>query len=385
MPSIDLSEIAVIDHHCHPLLHQWATLNLQAFRACFTEGRQPVAAHVPSLVYYQWALHEMRRVLDLGPDADEEMVLAVRAERGEEYLTTLMSEARLTGMLVDDGYPASSAAFSVAAMGAVCGCSAWRVLRLETLLQMLLLYAESLDDLRAAFDVELSDLRARGVVGLKSIIAYRGGLDVRPPAMEEVRAAFTWARGVIAREGQIRLAGLEARALLHYFLYRALEHAARQSLPFQFHTGFGDTDVDLLTSNPLLLRPLIQASLDQAAYRGASIVLLHASYPYTREAAYLAAVYPHVYADVSLVNPFLAGMMPTIWRELLALAPASKILYGSDGSVIPEHTWLGALLGRRSLGDVLGELVDAGALSASEAWESAETILNGAARVLYGL
>ena len=180
MSAVDLSAIQALDGHCHPLMHQWAMLDLPAFRACFTEGRQPVASHVPSLVYYRWALGEMRRVLDLLPDADEETVLAARAGRGEDYLATLMSEARLAGMLVDDGYPASSAAFSVAAMGEVCGCPAWRVLRLETLLQMLLLYAETLDDLRAAFDVELTDLRARGVVGLKSIIAYRGGLDVRP-------------------------------------------------------------------------------------------------------------------------------------------------------------------------------------------------------------
>ncbi|HEY7356665.1 MAG TPA: amidohydrolase family protein [Ktedonobacterales bacterium] len=385
MPQLDLAEIPVLDQHCHPFMRQWFYTDIPSFRACFTEGRRVVERYVPSLVYYRWALGEMRRALNLAPDADEETILAARAAQADDYLAATIGEARLAGLLIDDGYPPSEDALSVAQMSAACGCPAWRVLRLETLLESLLLRAASLDDLLAAFDAELANARARGVVAFKSIIAYRGGLAVRVPELEAVRMAFTAARAVIAREGRVRLAGPSMQALLHHFLYRALAQAAAQHLPIQFHTGFGDTDQDLLTSNPALLRPLMQASQDEPAYRGASIVLLHASYPYSREAAYLASVYPHVFVDVSLANPFLAGMVPTVWRELLALAPAAKILYGSDSSVIPEHIWLGALLGRRALGTVLGELIDAEMLSGSEALDAAETMLNGVARVLYSL
>ncbi len=385
MPQVDLAEIPVLDQHCHPCTRQWFRTNVPSFRACFTEGRLPVASFVPSLVYYRWAQREMRRVLGLAPDADEETILAARAAQADEYLATMMGETLLEGLLLDDGYPPTGDALTVPQMGEVCGCPSWRILRLETLQESLLLRAESLDALLDAFDAELNDLRARGVVALKSIIAYRGGLAVLEPPLEEVQMAFTAARAVIAREGRVRLAGPDARALLHHCIYRALEHAAQQELAIQFHTGFGDTDQDVLTSNPALLRPLIQASQDTPTYRGARIVLLHASYPYTREASYLASVYPHVFVDVSLANPFLPGMMPTIWRELLALAPAAKILYGSDSSVIPEHIWLGALLGRRTLGAALGELVDASLLSTSEALDAAEAILNGVAHVLYGV
>ncbi|HLW01745.1 MAG TPA: amidohydrolase family protein [Ktedonobacterales bacterium] len=385
MPQVDLSEITVLDQHCHPFTRQWFRTNVPSFRACFTEGRLPVESFVPSLVYYRWAQREMRRALNLAPDADEETILAARTARADDYLATMMGETLLEGLLLDDGYPPTGEALNVAQMGEACGCPSWRILRLETLLESLLLRSASLDDVLAAFTVELGDLRARGVVALKSIIAYRGGLAVLEPSLEEAREAFTTARAMIAREGRVRLAGPEARALLHYFIYRALEQAAKQELAIQFHTGFGDTDQDLLTSNPALLRPLIQSSQDNSLYRGARIVLLHASYPYTREAAYLASVYPHVFVDVSLANPFLAGMVPSIWRELLAMAPATKILYGSDSSVIPEHIWLGALLGRRSLGTALGELIDAGLLSTSEALDAAETILNGVAHVLYGV
>jgi predicted TIM-barrel fold metal-dependent hydrolase len=60
------------------------------------------------------------------------------------------------------------------------------------------------------------------------------------------------------------------------------------------------------------------------------------AYPYFREAAYLAAVWPHVYVDLSLAIPFLGpGVVPPL-VETLALAPATKLLYGSDVGGLPE-------------------------------------------------
>ena len=53
----------------------------------------------------------------------------------------------------------------------------------------------------------------------------------------------------------------------------------------QFHTGFGDPDLDLRLANPLHLRPLFESE----ALRGLRIVCLHC-YPYVREAGYLASV-----------------------------------------------------------------------------------------------
>ena len=98
--------------------------------------------------------------------------------------------------------------------------------------------------------------RAAGYVGLKSIIAYRTGLAVGTPrradAAPRVRPLRAEAR---ARDGRIRLA---AKPLTDYLLLLALDAAARQALPLQLHTGFGDSDLDLLEANPLLLRPLLE-------------------------------------------------------------------------------------------------------------------------------
>ena len=72
-------------------------------------------------------------------------------------------------------------------------------------------------------------------------------------------------------------------------------------------------------------------------------------------------------------------------RQLLGLAPTSKVLYSSDASAIPELFWLAARWGRRALGVVLDELMGLGALAPTEAMGVARHILGGNAANLYGV
>ena len=125
--------------------------------------------------------------------------------------------------------------------------------------------------------------------------------------------------------------------------------------------------------------------LESAAYRHVPLVLLHASYPYVRELGYLAAMYPNVYADVGLAIPHVAADIPAVFRQMLSLTPASKIVYSSDASQIPELYWLAARWGRWGLGVVLDELAALGALRNDEALGTARLILGGNAARLYGV
>ncbi|XP_028075535.1 protein fluG-like [Camellia sinensis] len=64
----------------------------------------------------------------------------------------------------------------------------------------------------------------------------------------------------------------------------------------QIHTGFGDKDLDLRLSNPLHLRTL----LEDKRFSKCRLVLLHASYPFSKEASYLASVYSQVLLGFSV-------------------------------------------------------------------------------------
>jgi predicted TIM-barrel fold metal-dependent hydrolase len=137
-----------------------------------------------------------------------------------------------------------------------------------------------------------------------------------------------------------------------------------------------------LLGNPLLLRAVLQ----QPEYRGMPVVLLHECYPYTREGGYLAAVYENAYLDLSYAIPLLGfGEMLSFTRAALGVAPVSKLMYSSDGIGVPELLWMGALDGRRVIGQALGELVESGELTLPEAEAAGEDVLRGNAVRLYGL
>ena len=71
----------------------------------------------------------------------------------------------------------------------------------------------------------------------------------------------------------------------------AVQISGEYGKPIQFHTGLGDNDIRLIKANPAYMQNLIEA------YPKAKIILLHSSYPYTREAGYLTTVYDNVYLD----------------------------------------------------------------------------------------
>ena len=104
-----------------------------------------------------------------------------------------------------------------------------------------------------------------------------------------------------------------------------------------------------------------------------------------REAAFLSSLYADVYVDISLVVPLLRPLVPHLLQELLVLAPATKILYGSDGHSQPEMCWLGARCARWAMGVVLGQLLRRGALEEPEVQEIAERICFRNALELYRL
>jgi hypothetical protein len=361
---LDLSAIPLIDGHCHSIIANFRESSVENFLRIFTEAADDrlIAHHLPHSLTYRWALRDIAAFLGCAPAPTS--VLEARRQR-PDYLTALCRAAGLRGLLVDGGYPAETLGYGELQVG--FGCRIAEVLRIETLEEELLVTAPDFQRFEAHFREALGAAKQRGAVALKSIVAYRSGLAVQAVSAAEARQAFQHLKIIVDRQGRLRLT---AKPLLDYCVGVALEEAQRLQLAVQFHTGFGDHDIDILTANPALLRPILANS----RYAGVPIVLLHMGYPYVRESAFLASLYPDVYVDVSLAVPLLRPVLPHLLRELLALAPTTKILYGSDGHSQPEMFWLGAQYGRWALGKTLGGWISDGSVEEGEALEIAQRI-----------
>lgn len=369
---MNLWDIPAIDQHAHNLLNPdaWASL---PFTAVFTESRDPVIVrrHAPHTLFFRRSLRDIAALLSCEPN--EEAIASRRRELGLEALAARCLQAsNLAAVFLDDGFmPEAILPWQ------------WhrqylpvrRILRLEH-------QAEKLIETETTFDSFLDKFRqqidhpANEVVALKSIAAYRSSLAISPVSWKQARTCFNNYKAHPSNDGL----GLSAKPLIDFLVTEALTSACRSRLPLQFHTGFGDPDLDLRHSNPLELRYL----LENPAWRQVPIVLLHAGYPFVREAGYLAAMYPQVYVDFGLTLPYasIAGMRAVL-RRLLELAPVTKLLFSSDAHLTPELFYLGAKWGREVLAHVLETAVGEGDLDAGEADFAARRILHDTARELY--
>jgi hypothetical protein len=374
---LDLSDIPIVDHHCHSLLRQQPPDD-GAFRNHLTETYIPEMArdHVQHSLVYHWAIRELASFL--GCDPVPEAVHNARRERGVARLAwDVVERGNFRSWLIDTGYGADTT-FSLDELRAMVPCEIREIVRLEPLIERLIVESADFDGFLAAYRETLSDLRGSGYVGMKSVIAYRSGLQIESVDRATAAAAFGPVHEAARRDGMLRI---ESKPLLDFLIVAAVEESARQDVPIQFHTGLGDPDLDLTEVDPAALRLIFSDT-----YRAAPIVLLHSGYPYARSMAYLAAMFPNVYADFGEVQLFVAGGdLTAVARELLGLAPASKILFSTDASLIPELYWLGAQAGRRTLGRVFDEHIADGLIDERTALEMAEMILWRNAERIYRL
>lgn len=373
--TIDFSTIPIMDHHAHSLLRQLPAEPGDWLRF-FTESGDPhiISHHVPHTLFFQFAVKALAGLL--GCEPKPEAVLAERDKLGQQgWAERLIQDANITCMLMDYGFQ-SEESYPHDELTKLLPCRIEPILRLEALAQELILRYDTSGQVLDAFIAEVEGAKKAGYVALKSIIAYRTGLNIRKWPRSDVKAAFGRIKELARHEGRIRLA---AQPLNDTLVIHALDIAERQRLPFQFHTGFGDADVDLHLANPLNFRPLLQSG----KYAHVPWVLLHQGYPYVREAGYLASIYVNVYTDLSLAIPFAVSETDTLLTQLLGLAPTSKLLFASDGFSVPELFWLGAKVGRAGLERVLGLQVDNGVLSVGEAYKTAEQILFRNSESLY--
>jgi predicted TIM-barrel fold metal-dependent hydrolase len=376
---LDLNGIPVVDNHCHPMLLQQNMDALQ-FRSYFSEATHASFAlkHVPNSVYYLWLLRQLANIYGTGR-AEDAIIAARNSQDSESLLRSLIQAANIDTLILDVGHPSPNACYTPEQTSSIGQCRTAKMLRLELLMQSLIVEYADFDEMVERFSAEVKYSRKNGYCTLKSIVAYRTGLRIAEWTKDDAVRAFGEARAEAVEKGQLRIAH---KPLLDYLLHVAFAIAAERGLPIQFHTGYGDGDLDMRLANPLHLRDV----LERPDYQTMQIILLHESYPYCQSGAYLAAIYPHVYFDLSYTIPFIDKLeMLAFTRQALSIAPASKLLYSSDGIYVPEMHWAGAIRGRKILAQVLQEMISADELDEQQAYRLAQQILHDTAYSVYGL
>lgn len=367
-----LASVRLLDHHAHTILQGF--LSAERFVKILSESNRPQAAHRAGLetqlgvAVRRWCAP----FLGLPAGVPAEAYLSLRPTLSNTDVgSRLLPAAGLAGLLVDTGYPVDGAV-GLDELARLATAPVRPILRLERLAERVIQEVGPAA-FPAAFEAALATEGGQAVA-VKSIAAYRTGLDIdpHPPGRAEViAAAEAWLRAVEWGSG-LRL----VEPVIERFL---LWSAVELGKPLQIHTGFGDPDLDLHRANPLLLTGFLRLT------EGRSWVVLLHTYPFHREAAYLAHVFPHVAFDVGLAVNHSGVGSGTILAETLEIAPWSKVLFSSDAWGVPELHLLGSWLVRRGLARIVGRWVADGDWHFSDARRFIELFAIGNAREIYGL
>ncbi|KAK4583073.1 hypothetical protein RGQ29_026022 [Quercus rubra] len=360
-----IEEVELVDGHAHNIVALDSTF---PFIRAFSEAEGDALSYAPHSLSFK---RNLRHIAELyGSELSLQGVEEYRRLSGLQSISSIcFGAARISAILVDDGieFDKKHDIEWHKSFAPVVG----RILRIEHLAEKILDQelpnggAWTLDTFTKTYLEKLKSV-ANQIFGLKSIAAYRSGLEINTNVTRKD-----------AEEGlsEILSAGKPTRIMnksfIDYVFTRSLEVALCFDLPVQIHTGFGDKDLDMRLSNPLHLRTL----LEDKRFSKCRIVLLHASYPFSKEASYLASVYSQVYLDFGLAVPKLSvhGMISSV-KELLELAPIKKVMFSTDGYAFPETFYLGAKQAREVVFSVLRDACVDGDLSIAEAIEASKDI-----------
>jgi predicted TIM-barrel fold metal-dependent hydrolase len=368
-----IAGLPLVDHHVHSVMR--GRLSVETLLGMLTESDRPDAAAAAGMdsqlgiAVRRWTAP----LLDLEAGLPPEAWLSARSRWDNlDAARRLLPTAGAATVLVDSGFRGDELV-GLADLASIAATEVREVVRIESVAERV---AGERPD-AAAYARRFRDAlhtAARDAVGFKTIVAYRYGLDFDPdpPTAAEVSEhAGVWL-GEIDSGGPLRLTD---PVILRFAIWEAVALGK----PLQVHSGYGDTDLDLHRSDPLLLTSFLRRTVGRC-----SVMLLH-NYPFHRSAGYLAQVFPHVFLDVGLALHHAGASSDRIVAESLELAPFTKVLFSSDGWGLPELHWLGSWLFRRGMARVIGSWVADGDWSLDDARRVIELIGRENAQRAYGL
>ncbi len=390
---IDLSAIPIVDAHCHSYLETPTTLTGDEFARHASMAVQPsflqsngsetqirrsherlyeIYREQP---YFKYLISMLAKFFNCPPNltAVAENRNA-RARDFDTYVRQLFEGMHISGLVMDGGYPPLSQNDLKRFPAKVVS-----VFRLETFISELLERHDDFNEFCAAYESGIREaIKSKRHVGLKTIIAYRTGLRIRRVPSDVAKNEFLQAKNGTAERAWF---GPKVKSLRDFLIIRALELSVELDIPMQFHTGVGDYDIVMDQCDPALLYDLLK----DEKLRHATVVFVHSGFPNNQNAAWIVSLLPNVFLDFSLTIPYLNLVGSERLKEILQIAPTSKIMYGSDGFNLPELYWLGAKVGKNVLSKCLSQLCEDGLFSDESARQMATKILFENANKLYGL
>ncbi|MCP4178500.1 MAG: amidohydrolase family protein [bacterium] len=361
---MDLNDIPIIDHHAHPILKPEAFTNLNDFLFWFTESnvKEVYSNQISSSIFFKQAMRWISEDL-LSCNNDINDIFSSRKDKDYDiYINQIFKKCNITSLMCDFGFPKLKT-YNLNELENLTSIPIKNIVRIETLAEQIILNCNTLEEFTDSFKEGLLNNINTQCIAFKSIIAYRSGIDLNNYDKKTVAAEFQR----IKSEGSSDVR-LKSKPFNEYILEIALKIAEKNKLPFQFHTGFGDNDIDLKKANPLNLRPILEK------YK-TPIIILHAGWPYFREAAFLTSIYSNAWLDISLTVPHITTGISSFLLEIMGIAPLEKIIFATDASGIPELYWITCKSIRIELGKVLEKLVSEKYMNNNEAYTAAENIL----------
>lgn len=368
----ELKKVPLIDIHAHRI-HPDRAPDLSQVSGYIPGPGQEI--HSRNTLLYGMIMERLRTYFRMPKQASYRDIEAERDRRYHEnpqaYFRELISDCNVAMYCMEVGsplfcpsYTEEEIAYFNASLPEQQQCRIVRIERLmDELLPQKLPFGEYLDTFDREFTNQLKEERT---VGIKSCIAYYGGLDIELYTLKEAAEAYERIRCGKA-DGQ------DTRTLYQFFLLHGTDFAAEYDLPIQIHTGHGaGSYVDYRTMNPIFMTKFL---LDSRVKDRVKIVLLHAGNPYEEDTGNLVLQFSNVYSDFSGAIWSTSVNGPGRLRALLERAPLDKIMYGSDANMLPELYWFSPDRFREILVKVLNELIEEHALSESRAYDAAGMLM----------
>ena len=235
----------------------------------------------------------------------------------------------------------------------------------------------TLDDLIKALGKAFDDAKQKGLVAIKSGLAYNRILNYENTSRGSAAKVF---EDLMSSPDGTSFTFADVKPLQDFMMHRIMDLARDNKLPVMIHTGLHTGNGNIIeNSKPTHLVNLIME------YPTVKFVLMHGSYPYGAELTTIAKYFPNAYIDMCWLYVISPSYSERFLHEWIETVPASKIMgFGGDYLNI-ENAYSHLLMGKQVVARVLIDKVKDGYLSESEAKNIASMILHDNAVELFNL